>query len=552
MNLAKLGLSGLAAAQNRLQATGHNIVNAATEGYSRQSVLVATAGASATSGGYVGRGVQAVTIQRAYDGFLQRQLASARSAEASITAYGTEIAQLNNLFADHTVGITPALQKFFDGIQAVASAPADAAARQELLGRSSSLVAQLNDANAFIDAQRSNINAQISTTVAQINSYAERVRDLNQQIASSRASVSGHEPNDLLDQREQLVLELGQFVGIRAVEQDGQISLTTGNGQVLLAGNAVYPLHVMASVQDPERMVVAVTVPGPNGSGIEVELDEHAVTGGSLGGLMTYRRDTLDSSQNELGRLAMGIAASINARHRQGADLSGKAGADFFGLAPMTVIPSGENESGAMVLAELADVNQLKGHDLRIERRGDGYLITRVPGGHAITLHGEDINGSVHILDGITLRFPEDGVAEGESWLVQPTRSAAGGLTLLIGDPAAIAAAAMGTGTANGDNALALAKVQTAKVLGDNAMNLNEAFSQIVNKVAVHTQQNTTAAKAQATLVNQNYAAQQAVSGVNLNEEYVSLENFQQQFIAASRLIDVSANLFDTLLRLRG
>src|SRR3546814_20967450 len=142
MNLSNLGLSGLAAAQSRLQTAGHNINNAATEGYNRQSVLVETAGAAATSAGYIGRGVQAVTVQRAYDGFLFRQLVNAQTTGASIATYGTEITQINNLFADRTVGITPALQKFFDGITAVASAPADSSARQELLCRASSLVGQ--------------------------------------------------------------------------------------------------------------------------------------------------------------------------------------------------------------------------------------------------------------------------------------------------------------------------------------------------------------------------------------------------------------------------
>src|SRR3546814_2652470 len=151
MNLAKLGLTGLNAAKNRLQTAGHNINNAATEGYNRQSVLSATAGASATSAGYIGRGVQAVTVQRAYDSFLFRQLTSAQTTGASLAAYGSEITQINNLFADPTVGITPALQKFFDGVQAVESAPAASAARQEMRGRASRRVGQIHKKNAFLD-----------------------------------------------------------------------------------------------------------------------------------------------------------------------------------------------------------------------------------------------------------------------------------------------------------------------------------------------------------------------------------------------------------------
>jgi flagellar hook-associated protein 1 FlgK len=114
-----------------------------------------------------------------------------------------------------------------------------------------------------------------------------------------------------------------------------------------------------------------------------------------------------------------------------------------------------------------------------------------------------------------------------------------------------VAAASPDAGSANGDVALALAQLQTARLLDNGAMSLNEAYSQIVNKVGVLTQQNATQARAQATLAQRNSAALQAVSGVNLNEEYVNLMRAQEMFMAASRLIDVSGMLFDTLLGLR-
>ncbi|MFW7342477.1 flagellar hook-associated protein FlgK [Pollutimonas sp. H1-120] len=546
MNLSNLGLSALTAAQNRLQTAGHNINNAATEGYNRQSVLVATAGAASTSAGYIGRGVQAVTVQRAYDGFLYRQLVNAQTTGASIATYGNEITQINNLFADRTVGITPALQKFFDGIQAVASAPADSAARQELLGRASSLVGQINDSNAFLDSQRNNINTQLTTVVTQINSYAERIRDLNTQITTAYATASQHAPNDLLDQRDQLVSELSQLVEVKVIEQDSSFSLTVGNGQILLGGDTLFPLHAQPSADDPARVVVAYSAPGPNGSTLKLELDESRIKGGTLGGLIAYRRDALDTVQNNLGRLAVGLATAVNALHKQGEDLNGVGGGDFFNLGTVEALPGARNAGAAVLNIDLADANQLTGQDYRVERTATGYTVTSIPNGTTTAL-----TGTTGTVDGVSFDFTGGAPAVGDSWLVQPTRAAAANLSLAINDPAKIAASAPGTGTANGDNALALAELQTKKLLGNGAMSLNESFSQIVNKVGVLTQQNATQAKAQATLIQQNYAAQQAVSGVNLNEEYVNLDRYQEQFRAASRLIDVSSTLFDTLLSLR-
>lgn len=547
MNLAHLGLSGINAAQNRLQTAGHNINNASTEGFNRQGVLSATAGATSTSAGYIGRGVQAVTVQRAYDGFLFRQLVNAQTTGASIATYGAEITQINNLFADPTVGITPALQKFFDGIDAVASAPADSAARQELLGRAASLVGQINDSNAFLNEQRNNVNTQITTVVTQVNSYVERVRDLNTQITTARATSSNHEPNDLLDQRDQLVSELSQLVGVKVLEQDGKFNLTVGNGQILLGGDTVFPLHAQPSAADPGRTTIAYTAPGPNGTSFKVELEEDRIKGGKLGGLLEYRQEALDSVQNNLGRLAIGIATAVNDIHVNGEDLNGVAGGAFFNLGAIKAMPGVHNSGAGLLNVEITDPSALTAQDYRIERTASGYAVTSVPGGMKT-----EFTGDIGTVDGVTFDFSTGGApAVGDSWLVQPTRAAATDLSLAIDDPAKIAAAGVGTGVANGDNALELAKLRTAKVLGGGSMSLNESYSQLVNKVAVLTQQNATEAKAQTTLIQQNYAAQQAVSGVNLDEEYVNLDRYQQQFRAASQLIDVSSTLFDTLLSLR-
>ncbi len=548
MNLANLGLAGLNAASNRLQTAGHNINNSATVGYNRQTVLVQTAGATSTGAGYIGRGVQAVTVQRSYDSFLSRQLVSAQTAGAALVSYGNEISQVNNLFADRTVGITPALQNFFDSIQAVASAPADSAARQEMLGRASSLVSQLNDSNAFLDNQRNNINTQITTTVTQINSYVERVRDLNTQITTARASSSNHEPNDLLDQRDQLVSELSQLVEVKVQEQDGNFSLSIGNGQVLLGGDTVFPLAAQTSAADPSRTVVAFTAVGAGGKPMTVEMKDSAIKGGTLGGLLTYRRESLDAVQNDLGRLAAGLAMAINDIHATGEDLNGAPGGAFFSLGSIKSIPGPKNQTSTTMSAEFQDVNKLTSQDYQIEYDGTDYFATSVPNGTVTKLVAQP-DGSYQ-LDGVKFK-PAGTPAAGDSWLVQPTRAAAGGIGLAITDPAKIAAATANTGTANGGVALELAQLQTGKVLGNGSMSLNEAFSQIVNKVGVQTQQNGTAAKAQAALIQQNFAAQQTLSGVNLDEEYVNLTRFQEQYSAASRLIEVSSTLFDTLLSMR-
>lgn len=555
MNLAKMGLGAMNNAQYKLSTAAHNVNNAAVEGYNRQTVLSQTAGSQPMGGGYVGRGVETVTVSRSYDNFLFTQLVNALGEGAARTSYGTEIERLDTLFADTSVGISPAIERFFASVNAVASEPADSAAREEMLGQANNLATQVRETNAYLDQQRDNINTQITTVVEQVNSYLERISEANQQIVKARASANRHEPNDLLDQRDQLVRELNELVGVKVFDQgDGRVSLAVGNGQVVLGGNTVYPLQAMRSGDDPQRIVVGLTVQDATGARVGIELDESYIRGGKLGGLVEYRQDVLDDVQNNLGRLALGLADAFNSVHEQGLDSQGNAGTKFFSTGALKTIPSVGDEARALnVTASLVPggVNDLTAADYRVTVNSDkDYVVTNLTTKQ--TWPAVDASGGAQTvsIEGVNFTFKDEGVP-GDSWLVQPSRNAAAGLNVVITDPAQIAAAAVGTGVSNGDIGLKLAQLQHDKTLGGGTMSVTESFSQIVNRIGVSSQKNKTALQAQQNLINQTYAAQQQVSGVNLNEEYINIEQALEQYRAASRMIDVSSTMFDTLLNMR-
>lgn len=550
MNLANIGLTGINAAMHRLQTAGHNISNADTDGYNRQSVSVSTAGSQNMGSGFIGRGASVDTINRSYDSFLFNQLVRSQSGGAALVSYGNEISQVNNLFADRTVGISPALTKFFDGVDAVASSPADPAARSEMLGRASSLVAQINEANAFLDAQRSDINTQVTTVVKQINSYVERIADLNARIMEARAGNPNHAPNDLLDQRDLAYSELSQLADVKVIEQGNVYNLTIGNGQMLLGGSTTFPLQAVPSAADPTRTVIAYTATQPGGGVQAIEMPETSIKGGSLGGLLQYRYEVLDTAQNELGRMATGLALAFNSVHEAGVDQAGNPAEAFFSLADPKVIPSQNTQTALSVTFDENALGNLTAHDYSVSFQNNEYVITDVTTKREIYRSATAPSGSI---DG--LNFNITGTPQsGDQWLVQPTRNAAssGSLKVALTDAAHIAAgAAGGPGDTDGSNALELAALRSKKILGNGSMDLTETYSRIVNNVAVQAQSNGTAAKAQSSLIQQNAAAQQSVSGVNMNEEYMNVMRYQEQFRAASRLIDVSSTLFDTLLSLK-
>ncbi|WP_312541655.1 flagellar hook-associated protein FlgK [Achromobacter mucicolens] len=557
MNLYKTALGGLNAAQAGLATTGHNINNATTVGYNRQRVMTSTAGAQATANGYIGRGVQVDTVVRSYDSFLYKQLVGANASGAQLQAQLDQVSQINNLFSDRTVGIAPGLTNFFTSMNTVASKPADPAARADLLGQANSLTTQIRSAYSEMQKQREGLNSQISTTVDQVNSYLTRIDDLNQQISLAAGKAGGSPPNDLLDQRDQAVMELNQLIGITTYEQGDKISISlTKGGQSLLSGNTLYPLQAVPSASDAGRTVIAYTLPAGTGKTIAVEMNDTEISGGKLGGLLQFRASSLDVMQNQLGQMAVGLALSFNEQHKQGLDQGGNPGTDFFSIGSPQSVPNTANKSNAQISGEFTDLANVNAKDYEISFDGTNYQVVRMPEGSQVyngPATGTPPTATLNLESemGVTLTINAPPQA-GDKWSLSPTRNAARDFNVLITDPDKVAAADLDGGDANGKNALKLAQLQTSKVLSHGTMSINDMFAQVVNTVGVQTQQIKTAATAQVNLIKQTTAAQQAVSGVNLNEEYVSLSLYQEQYQASARIIDVASTIFDTLLGLRG
>ena len=140
--LISVGISGIQAAQLGLLTAEHNITNANTAGYTRQRTIQASNVAMLTGSGYVGQGVHVSTIERMYDGFLSSQVNSAQTVSSELEAYYAEITQIDNMLADSSSGLSPALQDFFTGIQKVSANPSLSSARQTLVSSAQALVAR--------------------------------------------------------------------------------------------------------------------------------------------------------------------------------------------------------------------------------------------------------------------------------------------------------------------------------------------------------------------------------------------------------------------------
>jgi flagellar hook-associated protein 1 FlgK len=436
-NLLNIGKTGLFAAQAGLATTGHNISNANVAGYSRQLAVQSTMVAQDYGYGFVGNGTQVADIKRYSDEFLNVQVRSAQSASSSLNAYSAQINQVDNLLADTTSGLSPALQDFFKAVQDVSSNPSGTASRQALLANGEALAARFQGLNGRLEELRQGVNSEITSNVTVINSYAQQIARLNDQIGALSTSTSG-QPNDLLDARDQLVLDLNKQVKATVIRGDNNsISVSIGSGQPLVMGNRAYALGVTASQTDPLRLEVGYMT----GSKV-TELPENALSGGELGGLLEFRSNTLDPAQSSLGRIAVGVAATVNAQHRLGQDASGVLGEDLFNTPQPVVNANRFNvyNGPQAVHAVVGDATLLTTSDYSVSFDGTNYSVSRVPNGSPATTASAAYPQTL-TMDGINFSFDAGPVA-GDSFLVRPTVNGAAQISVAIKDVNKVAAAA--------------------------------------------------------------------------------------------------------------
>ena len=466
------GLSGLNAAQAALVTTGHNTANVNTAGYSRQSAQIASGGGVYSPGvGFFGSGAKVTDVTRSYDQYLTSQLNQAQSANQSLSTYYTQVSQIDNLLANQTAGLAPQMQQLFTHVQAVVNAPADPAARQQLISSSQALANQFRSMDQYLTGLNANVNDQVVGSVDQINTYAEQIASLNKQVAMFGNATGGQAPNDLLDQRDQLVNDLSKLVGTKLVVQDGgQYNVFIGNGQTLVLGDKATRLAAISSASDPSRTTIATV----NAAGRQVQVQESMIVGGSLGGLLQFRSETLTTAQNSLGRIAIALADSFNAQQKLGVDLNGAVGGDFF---------SNSRNTGPGVSASFANSGQLTLSDYRLDvSAGPTLTVTRLSDNQVVT----PVGGNIY--DGVKLDFGAAVPTAGDSFLIQPTKTGARDLTAVLTDPAKVAAAApIVTGNAasnKGSGAISAGTVSAAYLATPLSPSRSLGYSSATNQIS--------------------------------------------------------------------
>ncbi|ORU94266.1 MAG: flagellar hook-associated protein [Cycloclasticus sp. symbiont of Bathymodiolus heckerae] len=428
-DLLLTGLSGLNAFRSVLNTTGHNIANVTTEGYSRQTVELDSRNPQLTGGGYVGSGVQSTTVSRLYDSFLATQFRSSSSATADLDSYLNFANQVDSVLADQNIGLSVALQDFFNAVQTVADDPTSIPARQTLLTEGEVIENRFNTLDRLFSSLTTQVNSSLNDTVFDINTYAEGIAQLNEQIVLATGVGGGNIPNDLLDKRDQLIDQLSEKVNVStSLQEDGALNVFVGSGQALVLGNIFNTLGVQQSLTDATVKDIVFKQ-----SGADLVVTKF-MTGGEIGGTLRFRDEMLDPAIQSLGEIAIGLSAAVNAQHINGVDLNGAQGQNFFNEPSVSLVAGGANTGTLGVTFDPATTASLKEGNYLLTYDGVNYTLTPPSGTPANINDGDVVDGLV---------FDLSGVVSGDSYTITPPRvkDVAGTFSFGIVDPREIAAA---------------------------------------------------------------------------------------------------------------
>lgn len=323
--------AGLAVHSTALATAGHNIANANTPGYARQSVnLTANAALGSLGTAAVGQGVSLQSISQSRDQFVERQLPNAFANRARSQAESEALSSVSALNPELEGGVPSALSRFYSSLRTLSQNPSDLALRQSVIGASRELARAFNQTAASIEAARDGIDSKMISQVNTINAAARTLADLNRQIQV--ASNGGANPNDLIDARHKVIDELAALTGSTPyVNSAGDVSMAFPGGTALVSDTRAGQLSLVPDASNGGHLALRFT--RADGSG-PVDTTAFSI-GGEMAGLLAARDGALADAATDLDTFAFDFADAVNDLHRAGFAMDGTGNRDLF-VVPVT------------------------------------------------------------------------------------------------------------------------------------------------------------------------------------------------------------------------
>lgn len=444
-DLLGVSISGLRASQTALRTAGHNISNADTAGYSRQRVEVTTNPANFTGAGFTGNGVSVSAIERIANEFVSERVRQDTSLFNEQDTFFQNANQIDQALSDAATGLNQGLQSFFAALQNGKDDPTSIPARQLILSESQNLVDRFTTLYSRFETLEQALDDELEVAVTDLNTLVSSIAQLNRSISEADALGGQATPNDLLDQRDEALRQLSELIGIQVYDQGlNQVNVVIGNGQPLVIGTDSLELSLVNGQLNFAQKEIAFE----DAVGLQVISD--VLSGGKLGGLLEFRNDILDTAFNELGRIAVAVADNFNKFHQEGIDLNNNFGGLLFSdvnsaaFAAERVKASSGNAppNNGILSVEVMDSSVMTASDYLVEFNDVANLFT-------VTRLSDDTEVASGLLpgifpysvefEGLRLNFVEGTFSVGDQFLIQPSRSMARDIELLIVNPEELA-----------------------------------------------------------------------------------------------------------------
>ena len=438
MSLLSIGMSGLNAAQGSLSVLSNNIANVNTAGYSRQQATQNASASNQFGGVFIGTGTTLADVRRVYNEYLDAAYQNSTALSSDANAYLGQVSAIDKVLSDKTTGMSSALSSFFATLQTASSNPNDLSARQLLVSNAKTLSNRFNSISTQLTQQKETINSQLSTMSDQVNQLTSSIASLNKQISQAQGSATAA-PANLLDSRNEAVRALNELIGVTATEKNGQFSINTGTGQSLVEGGIANTISAVPSKDDNSQYTIQLNV---NGTALDIG---SVISGGSIGGLLRYRSDALMPAINELGRLAIATADTINNQLGQGLDLNGDFGTSLFkdinsatAIASRSQAAAGNSAASSNLNVTINDSSKLTTYDYKItfSDKTNPNMIT-VERSDGKSMGNFDISSTTVPVsfDGVTVTLDGKGtMSYGDSFKVSPTANGASAIGVDMAD----------------------------------------------------------------------------------------------------------------------
>ena len=504
-----------------LNTTGHNIANANTEGYSRQTVKMQASRPIEAYGmnrsnapGQLGTGVEVTSVNRIREQFLDSQYRGENSANGSWSIRSNTLEKLQAIINEPSeTGIRTVLDNFWKSWSDLSKNPEDPTGRKIVVQTAQALTDGLNHMSRQIDSLENDLETSVGLKAQEINGYLSSISDLNKSI--TRIEGLGDNANDLRDQRDLLVDKLSKIININVVETDQGYNISMGANQTLLVGAEPVAVNV-----DSEFLNTA--------------FDSGSLNSGEVYGMIYSGRNYITDYRNQLNQLANTIAN---------------------GETEVT-IPKGSNLPQGVTFSE--DVEIMLNGTVSTLPAGQPF-----PDGAALN---QDAKMIVNGFNGLhQLGYTMDGTANpGKPFFVSD--SSAGTIQLnpeIAANPSLIATSLRvdGTGTdkhvVSGNNSLAILlagmKDNVLKpTQGGQEGTIGSLFNSMVGQLGVEAQDVMRQVDNSTTLVEQVDNFRQSVSGVSLDEEMSNMIMFQHAYGASARFMTTFDQLLDKLINSTG